>query len=341
MFDSDDNGSRFDFGWHDGRPGRSAYGRLCLRGGTERIARIATMVLRQSAPQHAGPQHAAPAPRPGRAESLPAPAIGGSPHRHDQARRVPPVPRLPEGGECRLDPAGFDALRRRFPWALDQIAVIEADLLAADRRRLGPYLLSGPAGIGKSEFATGLCRMLGARWTHIAAATAAANCLTVSAASPVEQLIAETGIVNPIVVVDDLDRIRPQSRLAGALTALADRWSLDNRGLARSARETTLAKVSWIAVAADPGGLPRSLRDVFTPIRFPAPRLQDAPSLIVALWRETLAGRDAHGLVDLPAQDEIVAIAGLWQTTGAPSIRPLRRIVQRWIARRDRAAIRH
>lgn len=244
-----------------------------------------------------------------------------------------------------FDPNRLGGLRRRFPWALGAVETIEADLLQNDRRSLGPYLIWGAPGIGKSEFAACLCECLNAAWGGVAARSATPDCLIGGPSDSMMpepiRLIIEAGVANPVIVVDGLDRVADGSRLPENLIDLIDHPGRRHHRNAWLDGSVDLSAVSWIVVVNTPARLPASLRDVLTPIRFPPPGPRDAAGLVTALWRDAIAGLDSIDVIDLPAADEMAAIAGLWAENGAPSIRALKRIVRRWIALRDRGAVRH
>lgn len=183
-----------------------------------------------------------------------------------------PLPLLPAP-----DPAALEChLVGEFPWMSDAIRAVVREValrgLGDGACRLPPLLVLGPPGVGKTR----LCRLLAEAcrlpWRRLAvsdgsAVTALAGngrgwrggrpCLAAD-------LVASSAVLNPLVVVDDLDRAGSDDRygtpaefLLTQLDVEGSRGFLDPFLLA----PLDLSHVSWVVTANDASGLPGALLD--------------------------------------------------------------------------------
>lgn len=250
-------------------------------------------------------------------------------------------------------------LKDKYPWACDLIDHLYADLRASPER-VGPYILLGEPGIGKSRLAQDIVDQLGFPYTLISAGGYSDSAFggtsrrwgTAHPSTPTS-LISKKGLANPIIVIDELDKAGGSTQhgkfhdvlLGMTEPDTAEQWYDPGLGA-----KVNLKHIGWIATANIREDIPEALRDRFKILRMPAPRPGDAEAIIKAVWRNVewhdplwaaLANKDrnAESLFArsrAPIEpDEIQAIVHLWRgTTKVPSLRRLERIVERWVQRK-------
>lgn len=133
-------------------------------------------------------------------------------------RLTRPLP-MPGGG---ISPTIFcDKLKAEFPWLSEPIDLIAGDLElahagAAPRFEFRPLMINGPAGIGKSRFARRMADLAGVGYRYLAAgglsggAEFAGTGRSAPDPHPSTPVLAifRSATANPIVFVDEIDKIR-------------------------------------------------------------------------------------------------------------------------------------
>lgn len=209
--------------------------------------------------------------------------------------------------ECHELPRVRSLMHDEFPHAH---AVID-ELLAATFRnsgtgqpviRLGPAVLVGAPGTGKSRLARRLCEHLGIAYRAVSVAGAHDDhILGVSrgwaSATPsvILQLVAECERPNPVVILDEVEKpiVNHNSDLLGRLLPLlerseAQRWREPLLGV-----DVDASAVGWIMTANSLHGIPAPLRSRIRVLNVPEPGAEHAAPLV------------RHVLDDLAAEAEM------------------------------------
>ena len=129
---------------------------------------------------------------------------------------------------------------------------------------LSPILLIGPPGLGKSTYARKLARLTGTPIRALDAAASGASFAVAGADSrwssaqpgiPIQE-IAKTGIANPIVIVDEIDKAGHMKSSSGqnvslpdALLGLLEPSSSKNWECPYTRRSFDMSQISWILTA--------------------------------------------------------------------------------------------
>ncbi len=230
-----------------------------------------------------------------------------------------------------------------FPYALDVIDFVLADLVGRATVYLRPLLLVGDPGGGKSRFVRRLGEVLGVNvWREDASradgAVFGGTDRRWYSAEPCHPFLAisQGKIANPIVLLDELEK-------AGTRADYGRLWDcllgfLEPETSARypdPALQITLdlSQVSYVATANSPDPLPSPLRDRFRVVTFPKPAPKDLdallPSVIADLAGER--GLDSRWVAPLDGAERD-AVATHWR---GGSVRRLRRLVEAILRERD------
>jgi ATP-dependent Lon protease len=237
----------------------------------------------------------------------------------------------------RRDVAGHRAaLVARFPHLVDAIDVILADLAPREVVRLRPAILVGGPGAGKSALARYICKQLGLPYIVYNGGGAADASLAGTPAqwnsarpSVPMQLVRDTLIANPVVIVDEVDKAsasRNNGSMFDALLAFLDRGNAAE--IRDPALEVTvdLSHVNWILTANSLEEIPAPLRDRCRIVKVPNPGWQHVGDLARSIISDIAKDRDLHENWIAPLDgDELDVVRKAW---AGGSIRKLRRVIE-------------
>ena len=160
-----------------------------------------------------------------------------------------------------------------------------------------PVLVHGEPGIGKTHYARALADSMGLPVLVLDGASMISG-FQVSGlergwsgacASPIVRLIAETGIANPVVIVDEADKIPPESARGGtahhALLGMMEPVSAGRWRCPYTEMVLDLRGVSWFLTANDPALVAAPLKDRCRVIRAQAPTAKDVDAYVRARMR--------------------------------------------------------
>lgn len=213
---------------------------------------------------------------------------GGSEDKALAAAWAPLTEPMPLAGG--VDPSVLGAaLEAEFPWMVEAIEAVVGDLrfrrqAGAAHAHFRPLVLVGPPGSGKTRLARRVASLLGTGFGEVTAAGSSDNRLLQgtargwSTASPsyVLHIMRSAKAANPVILVDELDKTKPDGRngdiRATLLTMLeplsAKAWP-DECLMAQA----DLSQVNWVVCVNDPtplrGPLLTRLRVVATPMPGP------------------------------------------------------------------------
>lgn len=212
------------------------------------------------------------------------------------------------------------ALVQRFPWLKDLIEGYLKSLIYAQHTRrpgffLPPTLICGSPGAGKSALAQfiGTAAGVPTRVYNAAASFEASDFagLTRSWAGMAPGLpvkaIKEAGVANPILIVDELDKISSSNaygRITDALLAMLEPSTATAWRDPCLEVEADISEITWIILANDRDLLPAPLLSRLKTLTAPGPAGIHAAQLIEQ-WREAAAdeaGRPIETLPDLPPE---------------------------------------
>lgn len=156
--------------------------------------------------------------------------------------------------------------------------------------RFRPLLLLGKPGIGKTRFARRLASLLGVPFRMIAAAGAQTPDLTgltriydSTQAGLIPRTMLETGVANPIILVDEIDKARSlgrEARLQDALLPMIDSETAPQVPDECLSSTVNMAHVSWILTANEIGNLSSPLLDRVRIFDVLAPDIEHLPIII-------------------------------------------------------------
>ena len=271
-------------------------------------------------------------------DHLPPTRTGPSPRAEFEALagRHVPLAQIPDLTEASA------VLRGEFPWAAEAVDRLLGSLVG--RHSMPPTLLHGAPGVAKNELARRAAEVLGLPLTEYACAGASDAAFAGTSrqwhsgrASVPLQAIRRTGIANPVILLDEIEKAgtsRHNGNLQDSLLALLDgRKAFFDLYVEAP---VDLSAVSFIATANDLSLLRGSpLADRFAKVEVPSPGPEHMDAIVSGILRRLREESDLDPRW-IPALDasEREVIARAWR---GGSIRPLRRAVERLLAlRHDR-----
>jgi hypothetical protein len=248
----------------------------------------------------------------------------------------------------------LDAVRGQlvfeYPYAIDVIDFVLAELVGRRTVRIRPILLCGDAGGGKSRFARRLSETLhvGRVWRTDASRSDGAVFGGTDkrwySAEPCHPFlaVAQAKCANPMVLLDELEKAGTRSdygRLWDCLLGFLEPETAIR--YPDPALQTTLdlSHVSYVATANSIDPLPSPLRDRFRIVTFPKPGPEHMDALLAPVIADLAAerGLDSRWIEPLTGLERDI-VAAHWR---GGSVRRLRRIVEIVLRAREKAAVRN
>lgn len=166
----------------------------------------------------------------------------------------------------------------------------------SDFVRLPPILLEGETGSGKTTIALELAEAIGVHSTLISCGgvadsgglVATTRGWTTNRPSAPFLAMAQSGVANPVVVLDELDKGTPARSQNGSVwaSALSMLEKSDRYNDSCLQADVDLSAITFLATANNSKVLPEELRDRFVVIKIPRPRPEDFPIVLKGALEE-------------------------------------------------------
>lgn len=193
-------------------------------------------------------------------------------------------------------------LLAEFPWATQAVNVVMSDLLARKRhgaQRLGmmPILLVGPPGAGKTRFAQKLGELLQtaslvlglAGMSDVKVLKGLARGWASARPSRVVEFILQTGIPNPLVIMDEVDKTGQHHQGGSPQDALLDLLEPSNASRYQDIylmASCDLSHCLYVLTSNSVDRLSEPLLSRLRPVYFPKPGPEHASILIEGVTRD-------------------------------------------------------
>jgi ATP-dependent Lon protease len=230
-----------------------------------------------------------------------------------------------------------------FPYAIDVIDFVLAELVGRSTIKLRPLLLVGDPGGGKSRFARRLGEVLGVHvWrtdaSHADGASFGGTDRRWYSAEPCHAFlaVARGRSANPLVLIDEIDKAATRNdygRLWDCLLGFLEPETNARYPDPALQVDLDLSEVSYVATANSLDPLPSPIRDRFRIVTFPKPTANDLQALLPAVIAD-LARERGIDQSWVPPLDGIEREAAARNWPGG-SVRRLRRIVDAILRERD------
>jgi hypothetical protein len=241
------------------------------------------------------------------------------------------------------------ALVAEYPYAVTAVDILLSDLAARQTVKFKPTLFCGPPGSGKTRLVRRLFELSGIAITFFDGAGSSDSTFggtprrwnSGEPSVPLEA-VRSSMTANPGIILDEIDKSangRTNGSLGNAILPFIDSEISSHFSDPYVQFQCDLSHVSFFMTANDELLLPKPLRDRLRLVRIPLPSPAHLPALARNIVREfaTEAGVDPDWVNPLDG-DEIEIAAGLWK---GGSLRRLRAVIERILARRDEMAMRH
>lgn len=196
-----------------------------------------------------------------------------------------------------------DKLKDEFPWADEAVNTVMSELIARRRHgalRLGmaPVLLAGSPGTGKTRFAQRLSELLETPNLVINLAGMHDNKVLKGVTrgwasnrpSRIVELILQSKVVNPLVILDEIDKTSVDSTRGGsAQDALLDLLEPGNAQRYQDVylmTECNLSHCLYIATCNSFESISEPLKTRLQPVYFPGPKPEHTPRLVNSIVRD-------------------------------------------------------
>ncbi|MCJ2007023.1 AAA family ATPase [Methylobacterium sp. J-092] len=269
----------------------------------------------------------------------------GDNHPTEEARKIAGK-RLPLVGTHRDLPEIQAELDAEFVHLGEITGRILSGLVGRDWSHVQPTLLVGPPGAAKTRYARRLGEVLGLPVSvHSLGGSSDASFMGTSRqwstgrfSVPLQEIV-KSGIANPLIVLDELDKAGHSHRNGSILDVLVN--LLGGETAARYSDPylecaTDLSAVSYVLTANSLGGLPKPLLDRLRIIEIPTPGPEHLLPLATSILDDVRADR---GLDDVwcPGLEawELDALAEHWP---GGSLRALRRLIEAVVDARSHSA---
>ncbi|MGU3362999.1 AAA family ATPase [Methylobacterium sp. M6A4_1b] len=241
------------------------------------------------------------------------------------------------------------SLAFEFPYALNTIDRLLADLVGRPYVGFRPTILVGPPGAGKSRMIARLAHYLGIGLRRVDATHDSGAAIggldrrwaNTEPAHPV-LAIARHGIANPLILLDEIEKASTgttHGRLWDGLLPMLERETASAYPDPAFQCAVDLSHVSWLCTANAVDPLPGPLLDRLRVIEMQAPAVNHLEALLPPVLPGIAASRGLNALF-LPPLDgeETAAIRQVWP---GGSIRRLVRLVETILAVRETASPQH
>ena len=246
-------------------------------------------------------------------------------------------------------PRHLDEVKRNladtWPWAAEITATILSPLLGAlglgqTRILVPPVLIVGPRGCGKTAFAVSLLEALGLPTLSVGLQqdpkiiASASGYWGNAAPNPMLVHIASSGVANPGVVLNEVDKITRSKHFGSAeddLLSLLEPSESASFYDGRLRTSVDLSHISYIATANAIDQVPAPLLSRFTVLQMPRPRPENL-DVIIGYQRHALARAYGCDVLRMPVPDGLTRRFFEHALKRGASLRAIARMMRKFVS---------
>lgn len=163
---------------------------------------------------------------------------------------------------------------------------------------LPPLLLSGPPGVGKTRFMSEIAKVMGTDFYSLDFSTVSSGFVLNGGNSSwsdscpgfISESIRKSRYANPIIMLDELDKVSSDSRFdpIGPLYGLLESHTAKKYKDEYLDIPMNLTGVIWVATANDPSRIPTPIRSRMIEIEISPPSPEQSRNIVNAIYKELL-----------------------------------------------------